>query len=383
MSQGVAYLRKLPAGAGIVLALMFAAGCQRRAAAQQRRPAPVVEVASVAQKDVPVYGEWVGTLEGYVTARIQPQVSGYLIRQDYREGSFVQKDQVLFEIDPRPFQATLDQARAQLAGDQAQLGKATLDVKRDIPEAKAKAIPQSQLDNDTQALLAARAAVQAGRAAVETAELNLGYTKVRSLIAGIAGIAAVQVGNLVGPPTMLTAVSQVNPIKVYFPVSEQEYLRMARGRKGPGGLGGFGQSLHLTLSDGSAYPYPGRILFTAREVNQQTGTIQLVGAFSNPRNLLRPGQYARIRALTETLKNALLVPQSAVTELQGGYQVTVVGANNRVHIQPVEVGPTMGKLWVVTKGLTPGERVISEGAQGVRDGEVVNPKAAAAPAGGR
>jgi RND family efflux transporter MFP subunit len=383
LSQGVAFLRKLPAGAGILLALVFAAGCQRRVAAQQRRPAPMVEVVSVVQKDVPVYGEWVGTLEGYVTAQIQPHVSGYLIRQDYREGSTVEKDQVLFEIDPRPFQATLDQARAQLAASQAQLGKATLDVKRDIPEAKANAIPQSQLDNDTQAMLAARAAVQAGQAAVENAELDLGYTKVRSLISGIAGIAEVQVGNLVGPPSVLTAVSQVNPIKVYFPVSEQEYLRMARGRRGPNGLGGFGQSLQLTLADGSVYPYHGKILFTAREVNQQTGTIRLVGSFPNPRNLLRPGQYARIRALTETLKNAMLVPQSAMIELQGSYQVAVVGTDNRVHMTPVEVGPTMGKMWVITSGVAPGARVVSEGTQSVRDGEVVNPKAAAAPAGDR
>ncbi|MDE3136026.1 MAG: efflux RND transporter periplasmic adaptor subunit [Acidobacteriota bacterium] len=376
-------MKKLRAGAGIVLALVFATGCQRRAAAQERRPAPVVEVVTAVQQDVPVYGEWVGTLEGYVTAQIQPHVSGYLIRQDYREGSFVQKDQVLFEIDPRPFQATLDQARAQLAAAQAQLGKTKLDVNRDIPEAKAKAIPQSQLDNDTQSMLAARAAVQAGQAAVENAELDLGYTKVRSLIAGIAGIAEVQVGNLVGPPTVLTAVSQVDPIKVYFPVNEQEYLRMARGRKGPNGLGGFGQSLQLTLADGSVYPYRGRILFSAREVNQQTGTIRLVGSFPNPRNLLRPGQYARIRALTETVKNAMLVPQSAMIELQGSYQVAVVGADNRVHITPVEVGPTMGKLWVVTSGLTPGARVVSEGTQSVRDSEVVNPKTAAAPAGAR
>jgi membrane fusion protein (multidrug efflux system) len=175
----------------------------------------------------------------------------------------------------------------------------------------------------------------------------------------------------------------VNPIKVYFPVNEQEYLRMARGRKGPSGLGGFGQSLQLTLADGSVYPYHGKILFTAREVNQQTGTIRLVGSFPNPRNLLRPGQYARIRALTETLKNAMLVPQSAMIELQGSYQVAVVGTDNRVHMTPVEVGPTMGKMWVITSGVAPGARVVSEGTQSVRDGEVVNPKAAAAPAGDR
>jgi RND family efflux transporter MFP subunit len=357
--------------------LVLALGCSDgnvRAAAPP--PPPVVEVAAVIQKDVPVQGEWVGTLEGYVNAQIQPQVSGYLIRQDYQEGAFVKKGQLLFEIDPRPFQAVLDQAKAQLAQAEAQKANAELNVKRDIPEAEAHAIPQSQLDTDTQSLLGAKAAVEAGKASVEQAELNLGYTRVVSLIDGIAGINTVQVGNLVGPSTVLTAVSQVSPIKVYFPISEQEYLRMADGG-GPGSVDFLTHAsripLQLTLADGSAYPHPGRIIFADRQVNTQTGTIQIVGEFPNSRNLLRPGQYARIQTPTGNLTGALLVPQAAVNQQQGTYQVSVVGADNRAQLRTVEVGPKVGALWVITSGLKPGERVVAVGAEKAKEGELVNP----------
>src|SRR6201981_2163742 len=241
----------------LVFVTVLGAGCERRVASAAAPPAPEVEVAPVIQKDVPVQGEWVGTLEGYVNAQISPQVSGYLIRQDYNEGAFVKKGQVLFEIDPRPFQAALDQAKGQLAQAEAQMANAELNVKRDIPEAEAHAIPQSQLDSDTQSLRGAKAAVEAAQAAVEQAELNLGYTRVVSLVDGIAGINTVQVGNLVGPSTVLTAVSQVSPIKVYFPISEQEYLRMADGG-GPGSVDFITHAsripLHLTLADGSSFP---------------------------------------------------------------------------------------------------------------------------------
>jgi RND family efflux transporter MFP subunit len=365
-----------------VLVVSACAACSRRTAhAQQPPPAPVVEVAVVTQKNVPVYGDWVGTLDGYLNAQIQPQVSGYLIRQDYQEGSFVRKDQVLFEIDPRPFQAVLDQAKAQLAEAQAQLGKTTLDVNRDIPEAQAKAIPQSQLDDDRQAQLGAKASVEAAQAAIEQASLNLGYTKVRSLIDGIAGIATVQVGNLVGPTAVLTSVSEVNPIKVYFPIGEQEYLRIAQ-RIAPGTVDFLSRSaaipLQLTLADGSVYPYRGRILFANRQVDPQTGTIQIVGDFPNPKGILRPGEYARVRALTGTLKNALLVPQAAVTQIQGGYQIDLVAPGNRVQIRSVEVGPQVGTDWVIASGLQPGDRVVAEGTQEVRDGETVTPRPYAA-----
>ncbi len=363
---------------GLVAAVLLvnALGCGNgkvRAAAPP--PPTVVEVAPVIQKDVPLQGEWVGTLEGYVNAQISPQVSGYLIRQDYREGGPVKKGQLLFEIDARPFQAVLDQAKGQLAQAEAQMANAELNVKRDIPEAEAHAIPQSQLDTDTQALRAAKASVEADQAAVEQATINLGYTRVTSLIDGIAGINTLQVGNLVGPSAVLTAVSQVSPIKVYFPISEQEYLRMADGG-GPGSVDFITHAsripLQLTLADGSTYPHPGRIIFADRQVNTQTGTIQIVGEFPNSRNLLRPGQYALIQAPTGKIEGALLVPQAAVNQQQGMYQVTVVGADNRAQLRTVQVGPTVGTLWVITSGLKPGERVVAVGADKVKEGGLVN-----------
>jgi RND family efflux transporter MFP subunit len=375
--EGKEMIKQISSALVSAVLLLHALGCSNgnvRAAAPP--PPPVVEVAPVIQKDVPVQGEWVGTLEGYVNAQIQPQVSGYLIRQDYHEGALVRKGQLLFEIDPRPFQAVLDQAKGQLAQAEAQMANAELNVNRDIPEAEAHAIPQSQLDTDTQSLRGAKAAVEAGQAAVEQADLNLGYTRVVSLIDGIAGINTVQVGNLVGPSTVLTAVSQVSPIKVYFPISEQEYLRMADGG-GPGSVDFLTHAsripLQLTLADGSAYPHPGTIIFADRQVNTQTGTIQIVGEFPNSRNLLRPGQYARIQTPTGNITGALLVPQAAVNQQQGTYQVTVVGADNRAQLRTVQVGPTVGTLWVITSGLKAGERVIAVGADKAKEGGLVDP----------
>src|ERR1700751_2364040 len=370
-------MRQISIGLVVAVLLLNALGCGNgKVRSAPAPPAPKVEVTPVIQKDVPVQGEWVGTLEGYVNAQISPQVSGYLIRQDYHEGALVKKGQVLFEIDPRPFQAVLDQAKGQLAQAEAQMANAETNVKRDIPEAEAHAIPQSQLDTDTQSLRGAKAAVEASQAAVEQAELNLGYTRVVSLIDGIAGINTVQVGNLVGPSTVLTAVSQVSPIKVYFPISEQEYLRMADGG-GPGSVDFLTHAsripLQLTLADGSAYPHPGRIIFADRQVNTQTGTIQIVGQFPNSKNLLRPGQYARIQTPTGNITGALLVPQAAVNQQQGTYQVTVIGADNRAQLRKVEVGPRVGTLWVITAGLKPGERVVAVGADKAKEGELVNP----------
>ncbi len=359
-----------------LLATAGQAGCGHPQAAPVPRP-PEVEVASVVQKDVPISSEWIATLNGYVNAQIQPQVTGYLIKQDYREGSLVHQGDVLFEIDPRPFQAVLDQAQAQLAQAKAQLATAMLNVKRDIPEAEAHAIAQSQLDNDANAELAGKATVQADQASIEQAELNLGFTKVHSLIDGIAGIAQVQVGNLVGPATVLTGVSQVNPIKVYFPISASEYLEIAN-RLSPGTVNLFSRTspipLELILSNGSAYGYKGRILFADRQVDPQTGTIQIVGAFPNPGNILRPGQTGRVRAMTDFRRGALLVPQRAVTELQGAYQVAVVGADNKVTIRTVEVGERSGTMWIINQGLKLGERVVAEGTGSVRDGMAVTPK---------
>jgi RND family efflux transporter MFP subunit len=347
--------------------------------AQKNSPAgaaPQVQVARVVQKDVSIYSEWVATLDGYVNAQIQPQVSGYLIKQDYAEGSFVHKDDVLFEIDPRPFQAVLDQAQAQLAQAEAQLGNATLNVNRDIPEAAANAIARSQLEADTQAQLAAKATVAAGRAAVEQAALNLSFTKVRSLIGGIAGIAQVQVGNLVSPSTVLTGVSQVDPIKTYFPISGEDYLRIAD-KIHPETVNLLSSAapipLQLILSNGGTYARSGSILFADRQVDQQTGTIRIAGAFANPGNILRPGQYAKVRAVTQILKGALLVPQRAVSQLQGSAQVAVVGADNKITIRVVQTGERVDTMWVIRSGLTAGDRVVAEGVQKVKDGSTVAP----------
>ncbi len=376
-------------GFPVLAAALLAAGCARPTVHASPPPAEV-EVAPVVQRDVPVYGEWIGTLQGYENAQIQPQVSGYLIRQDYREGAFVRRGQVLFEIDPRPFQAALDQARAQLAQAQgqlaqaqAQLGNARLNVQRDLPEAQAQAIPQSQLDTDRQTGLAARAAVAAARgavaaarAAIERAQLNLGFTRVRALIAGIAGIAKVQAGNLVGPQTVLTAVSQVDPIKCYFPITSQDYLRSrAAAAAGEATLLSTRHPvpLRLFLSGGEAFAHAGRLLFAGRAVDPATGTLQLVAAFPNPGGLLRPGQYGRVRAQTGMLQHALLVPQRAVIQLQGRTLLALVGPTRRVRVVPVEVGPRVGSDWVITGGLRPGERVIAEGAQKARDGALVAP----------
>ena len=354
---------------------IFASSCNRGRAATAT-PVPEVEVATVEQRDVPVYSEWVATLDGYVNAQMQPQVSGYIIKQDYKEGSLVRKGQVLFEIDPRPFKAALDRAKGDLAQAQAQLGKSTLDVERDTPLAEARAIAKSQLDNEIQAKLGAQAAVESGRAAVEQAELNLEFTKVTSLVDGIAGIAQVQIGNLVGPNSVLTSVSQVNPIKAYFPISEHEYVLVQKSNAISSGhtISFFGNSLELILTDGSTYPQKGKILLADRQVDPSTGTIRIVAAFPNPGNILRPGQYGRARVETNMKKGALLLPQSAVAQSQGTYQVAVIGNDHRVSMRTVKPGETVGTMWVIDEGLKPGEQVVVEGLQKIREGTLVTPK---------
>lgn len=358
----------------LAFGLVFSGGCQSKQAAA---PSPTeVGVVEVVQKDVPIYSEWVATLDGYVNAQIQPQVTGYIIQQNYKEGSFVRKGDVLFEIDPRPFQAVLDQAKAQLAQAEAQMGKTKLDVDRDTPLAKERAIAQSQLDNDIQANLAAKAAVKSGQAQVEQSELNLGFTHVTSLLDGIAGIAQVQLGNLVSQTTVLTSVSQVNPIKAYFPISEQEYLRFAEriNAQSQQQVPKDAPPLDLVLADGSIYPQKGWMLLADRQVDVTTGSIRIVSAFPNPKNFLRPGQFGRVRAATSTKLGALIIPQRAVTELQGTFQVAVVGTDNKVNIRLVKVGERVGTLWIIEEGLKPGERVVVEGVQKVRGGVLVNPK---------
>lgn len=333
-----------------------------------------VQVAQPIQRDVPVHNEWVATLDGYVNAEIHPQVSGYIIRQDYKEGSVVRKGQVLFEIDPRPFQATLDRTKGELAQAEALLVKSTLDVDRDTPLVAQKAIPMAQLDTEIQAKLAAEAAVASSKAAVERAELDLGWTKVTSLVDGIAGIAEVQMGNLVGPNSHLTSVSQVDPIKVYFPVSEQEYLRAKKLSSSGQQMDLFDSSPELILADGTVYPHKGKILLADRQVDINTGTIRLIAAFPNPGNILRPGQYGRVRIETGMKKNALLVPQSAVKEIQGGYEVALLGPDNKAIIRPVKAGEKVGTMWVIGDGLTSGDQVVVEGVSKVKDGTPVVPK---------
>jgi len=341
-------------------------------------PTPEVEVASVVQKDVPIVSEWVATLDGYVNAQIQPQVAGYVIRQGYKEGSFVRQGQILFQIDPRPFQALLDQAQAQLAQAHAQLGKAEMDVNRDTPLAKERAIAQSQLDNDMQAREAAKAAVKAAEAQVEQARLNLEFTDVKSLVNGIAGIAQVQIGNLVNPTTVLTTVSQVNPIKAYFSISEQEYIHFADriNTETQEEVPSNGPPFDLILADGSVYPHKGVGLLTNRQVDVATGSIQVICSFPNPKNSLRPGQFGRLREAPAVRTAALLVPQKAVTELQGTYQLAVVGADNKVSIRAIKVADRVGPDWIVESGVKQGELVIVEGLQKVQNGSTVKIKQA-------
>jgi RND family efflux transporter MFP subunit len=364
----------------VVFTLLFCSGCGNKNVSAAAAPPPNVQVTEVIQRDVPIYHEYLASMDGYVNAQIQPQVSGYLISQNYLEGDVVRRNQTLFKIDPRPFQAIVDQAKAQVAQAEAQLGKTELDVKRDTPLAKEKAIAQSQLDNDIQANLAAKATVQADKASLEQAQLNLEFTNVRSLVDGVAGIAAGQVGNLVGPQIILTTVSQVEPIKAYFTVSEQEYLAFVK--RNPTQADRTAQEkrfdLDLILADGSTYPRTGKFFAADRQVDVQTGSIRLAGLFPNPGNVLRPGQFGRVRFISYTRRGALLIPQKAVVELQGSYQVAVVGNDNKVTLRSVTVGERTGPMWIVNSGLKAQERVVVEGVQKVRDAMAVNPTLVAA-----
>ena len=391
----------------------------KRALGAPPAPLPTVEVVDARQKDVPVYKEWIGTLDGFVDADIKAEVSGYLVEQAYREGSFVSKGQLLFRIDPRPFQATLDQANGQLAQSQGQLEQARamlaqaeaqvavaeanqrrtqLDVDRYTPLAQQEAITQQDLDNATQNNLAAKAQLQVARAqvetaraqitaaqaaiksataAVDTAQINLGFTRLTSPIDGIPGIAQLQIGALVSPASgTITTISTLDPIKVYFTASEQEYIDFAR-RFPTAELRQAELSqrvLELILADGTVYPQKGKFYFADRQVDVRTGAIRLAGLFPNPGNSLRPGQYGRVRMVVRTQPGALLVPQRAVTELQGTRQIAAVDVDNTVNIRVVKLGETIGSEWIVNEGVKPGDRVIVEGLQKVRQGMRVNPK---------
>jgi membrane fusion protein (multidrug efflux system) len=361
---------------------------ERKVAAASSGALPVNAV-RVRRENVPLVGDWVGTLDGFVNAQIQPQVSGYLVQQKYLEGSVVAKDQVLFQIDRRQFQviadqaaAQVEQAKGQLAQAKAQQSLAQINLKRDTPLAQARAISQSQLDNDTQqanqadaAVAAAKAAVSAAEAALATANLNLGFTEVRSLVSGVAGQAATQVGNLVNPQSVLTSVSQLDPIKVYFSISDAEYLALIdRAHAAGSNLLGKGSELPLTLilTDGKAWPREGHIVFVDRQMNQQTGAIRVAASFPNPGNVLRPGQFGRVTAETDIRQDAILVPQLAVQELQGTKQVYIAGPDNKAHIVNVTLGPQVGNDWIVTSGLRADQRVITSNVQKLRDGTQIS-----------
>jgi RND family efflux transporter MFP subunit len=407
--MNMSFKQKL-AAIGIAAGLIGGTGCSTGASARMPQMAPPeVEVATVEQRDVPVYHEWIGTLDGMVNAAIKAQVSGYLLSQNYTEGSFVRKGQSLFEIDPRPFEAAVAQAMGQLAQAKGQLAqakaqltqakaqldqaaanqkKAQLDEDRYTPLAKQQAITQQDFDNSVQTNVAAKAQMEAGKAGVETAKaqieasnaaveaaqaavdaakVNNGFVHLTAPIDGIVGQAQVQVGNLVGPASgTITMVSTLDPIKANFTVGEQEYLKLG---KSIGKL-----ELELILADGTPYAHRGKVLFADRQVNQSTGSIQLMGVFPNPGNVLRPGQYAKVRAAVGTVKNALLVPQRSISELQGTFQVALVDSGNKVEIRNVTPGERIGSQWIVTDGLHAGERVIAEGVMKIGPGAPVVPK---------
>jgi len=375
----------------IVPALIVGAGCTSKTAQGAQPGTSDVEVVQVQKEDVPIFAEWIGTLDGLVNADVRAQVTGYLLKQGYQEGAFVEQGQLLFQIDPRPFQAALDQAQGQLAQAQASLANAQavqrrteLDVQRYRPLAEQQAASQQDLDNSVQNNLAALATVETAKAqiktyeaAVETAKINLDFTRLIAPIDGIAGQAQLQVGALVTPGSgVVTSVSTVDPIKVYFTVGEPQYLawRQRFPTDADRQQADKELRLQLILADGSTYPHEGKFYFADRQVDQSTGAIRIAGLFSNPNNILRPGGYGKVRAVIRKQPGALLVPQRAVSELQGGYQVAVVGADNKVDVRTVTVGDRVDNRWIVTSGLSAGDRVVVEGVQRMRTGVHVNPK---------
>ena len=364
--------------------LFFAtlAGCS----SQEEKPAPPppgVTVTPVVQKDVDITQEWVGNMLGNIDANIRPKVDGFLLSQDYSEGSFVNKGQPMFHLDPRQAQAAVEQALGKLEHARAALGQAQIDVKRYTPLVAQKAVSQAELDKALSMERAAKAEVEANQAAVDNAKLNLGWTTVTSPISGVAGVSNVGIGDLMTPTTLMTTVSSVNPIYVDFSIAEQDYMRFVREKLGQTA----GRSLQLILGDGTTFPQRGRALLVNREVDTRTGTILVRAEFPNPGNVLRPGQYARIRAITEVRKGALVVPQQAVLELQGIYQVGVVGTDNKVTIQTVKLGPQLADVWLVESGLKAGDSVVVDGLQRIKSGMTVAPTPfkdtqASAPTGG-
>ena len=363
------------AAAALLLGAGSGLGCE--SAEPEHKRLPEVVVAKVTQQDVPLYADWIGTAEGFNNATIRPQVKGYLLKIDYDQGTVVDSGTLLFEIDSREFKAELDSARGQLGEAKANLAKSKTHVDRYRPLAEQGAVSQQELDDSVQNMLAAEAGLLTAQARVEQARLNLDWTKITSPIEGVAGIAQAQIGDLVGPESTLTTVSQLNPIKVKFPVSEKAYLEVVRtrggGASGRGDLSSAGPILQLYLADGSRWPDRGTPFVLGRSVDEQTGTILIEGRFPNPNNVLRPGQFARVRVDVGTRENALLVPQRAVSDVQGKYMLSVLSKENVVEVRPVEVGETVGKNWIITKGIKADERIVIEGIQKVRSGMKVKP----------
>ena len=362
------YTRQLCTLGVLIMVLTITNGCSS-SAEKPAPPPPGVTVTSATQRDVPIHQEWVGTMSGNVDADIRPKVEGFLLSRLYTEGSYITKGTPMFQLDRRQAQAAVEQAEGNLARTRASLGQAQIDVRRYTPLVAQKAISQAELDKALSSESAAKAEVDANQAAVDNAKLNLGWTSVTSPISGIAGVSKVQVGDLMTPTTTMTTISSVNPIYVDINVAEQDYLRFVREKTGRKA----GQDLELILGDGTTYPRRGHALFVNREVDSRTGTIQVRGEFPNPGNVLRPGQYARIRAVTEIRKSAVLIPQQAVSELQGVYQVGVVTSDNKVTIKAVKLGPQFRNMWVVESGLQAGDNVVVDGLQRIKTGMTVAP----------
>jgi membrane fusion protein (multidrug efflux system) len=358
-----------------VIALVLTS-CEEKEARPQMAP-PEVEFIQVVQQNVPIFQEWVAQLNGPTNAEITPKVGGYLLTQNYENGYFVKKGQLLYTIDPRPFQAALDGAKAEVAVAQANLERTETDVVRDTPLAAQNAIPEKQLDNDIANHASWQAQLLAKQAAMQQAELNLAWTKVFSPVDGIAGVTNSQIGDLVGTSTKMTTISQVNPIWAYFNVSESTFLsvapRIAQIIRGAGSLKN-GPSVEFIQADGLPYPGRGQIIYVNRQVGTQTGTIQMAAQFPNEGATLRPGGYGQVRIQTGMDKDALLIPQAAVIEVQSLYQVVVLTPDNKASFRPVKVGERVGPNWVISEGLKPGEKVIVEGFMKVREGVPVSPK---------
>jgi RND family efflux transporter MFP subunit len=361
----------------LILLALTLVHCKGETASAPPAPVPQVEVAEVIQKDVPIFSEWVGTTDGLVNAEIRSQVTGYLMNRGYREGAAVKKGDLLFQIDPRKFQAALDQAGGELKRAQAQFTKTKLDVARNEPLAKEGAISQKEFQDSVQANQAAGAAVESAKAAVEQAKLNLEWTKVVAPINGVVGIAKAQIGDLIDANTELTSMSTLDPIRVYFPISEQEYLKLSglmeqryQEKEDPTKVREDAR-MEMVLSNGEIYPHKGWFFLADRQVDVKTGTIRVAALFPNPGNVMRPGQYAKVRVSVTLRQGALLVPQRAVSELQGSYQVGVVTPENKVEIRPVTVGERVGSQWIIARGLKPGEKVVVEGLQKLKAGDSV------------